>query len=63
VVNFNEQDWSLSNERRHTGTYVEVIEAVQRDALDSMGILFARTDDGPERQFSSNCSEKRIQKS
>jgi hypothetical protein len=24
-----------------TGTYVEVIEAVQRDALDSMGTLFA----------------------
>lgn len=24
-----------------TGTYVEVIEAVQRDALDSMGSLFA----------------------
>jgi hypothetical protein len=23
-----------------TGTYVEVIEAVQRDALDSMGNLF-----------------------
>jgi hypothetical protein len=23
-----------------TGTYVEVIEAVQRDALDSMGALF-----------------------
>ncbi|MBV8181674.1 MAG: tyrosine-type recombinase/integrase [Mycobacterium sp.] len=26
-----------------TGTYVEVIEAVQRDALDSMGTLFAHT--------------------
>ncbi|MEZ0357811.1 tyrosine-type recombinase/integrase [Mycobacterium sp. SA01] len=26
-----------------TGTYVEVIEAVQRDALDSMGSLFAST--------------------
>jgi hypothetical protein len=25
-----------------TGTYVEVIEAVQRDALDSMGTLFDR---------------------
>jgi hypothetical protein len=24
-----------------TGTYVEVIEAVQRDALDSMGSLFS----------------------
>ncbi len=27
-----------------TGTYVEVIEAVQRDALDSMGRLFGKTD-------------------
>ena len=27
------------------GTYVEVIEAVQRDALDSMGTLFAHVDD------------------
>jgi hypothetical protein len=29
-----------------TGTYVEVIEAVQRDALDSMGTLFAHLGDG-----------------
>ncbi len=28
-----------------TGTYVEVIEAVQRDALDSMGTLFATAPD------------------
>jgi integrase len=28
-----------------TGTYVEVIEAVQRDALDSMGTLFEHVDD------------------
>ena len=28
-----------------TGTYVEVIEAVQRDALDSMGSLFATAPD------------------
>ena len=27
-----------------TGTYVEVIEAVQRDALDSMGSLFGKSD-------------------
>ena len=31
-----------------TGTYVEVIEAVQRDALDSMGSLFAHV--GPSRR-------------
>jgi len=30
-------------------TYVEVIEAVQRDALDSMGTLFAHTGEGSER--------------
>jgi hypothetical protein len=28
-----------------TGTYVEVIEAVQRDALDSMATLFEQVDD------------------
>jgi integrase len=28
-----------------TGTYVEVIEAVQRDALDSMGTLFEQVGD------------------
>jgi hypothetical protein len=28
-----------------TGTYVEVIEAVQRDTLDSMGTLFEQTGD------------------
>lgn len=39
-----------------TGTYVEVIEAVQRDALDSMGSLFAHTGDGSERQLSSKLS-------
>ena len=27
-----------------TGTYVEVIEAIQRDALDSMGSLFGESD-------------------
>ena len=40
-----------------TGTYVEVIEAVQRDALDSMGTLFAHTGDGSERHLSSNGSD------
>jgi integrase len=39
-----------------TGTYVEVIEAVQRDALDSMGTLFAQTGDGSKRQLSSKLS-------
>lgn len=37
-------------------TYVEVIEAVQRDALDSMGTLFAHTGEGSERQLSSKLS-------
>ncbi len=36
-----------------TGTYVEVIEAVQRDALDSMGTLFERTDDESAGRLSS----------
>ena len=39
-----------------TGTYVEVIEAVQRDALDSMGTLFAHTGDGSTHQLSSKLS-------
>jgi hypothetical protein len=39
-----------------TGTYVEVIEAVQRDALDSMGTLFAHLGDGSEHQLSSKLS-------
>jgi hypothetical protein len=30
-----------------TNTYVEVIEAVQRDALDAMGNLFTHARDGP----------------
>ena len=36
-----------------TGTYVEVIEAVQRDALDSMGTLFERMDDESAGRLSS----------
>jgi integrase len=36
-----------------TGTYVEVIEAVQRDALDSMGSLFAHVGDGSTSPLSS----------
>ncbi len=39
-----------------TGTYVEVIEAVQRDALDSMGSLFAHVGDGTTSQLSSKTS-------
>jgi integrase len=39
-----------------TGTYVEVIEAVQRDALDSMGTLFAHVGDDSQRQLSSKLS-------
>ncbi len=39
-----------------TGTYVEVIEAVQRDALDSMGTLFAHLGDDSQRQLSSKLS-------
>jgi len=37
-----------------TGTYVEVIEAVQRDALDSMGTLFERIDDESSERLSSS---------
>jgi hypothetical protein len=36
-----------------TGTYVEVIEAVQRDALDSMGSLFAHVGNGSTSPLSS----------
>lgn len=39
-----------------TGTYVEVIEAVQRDALDSMSTLFAHTGDDSGRSLSSKLS-------
>ena len=39
-----------------TGTYVEVIEAVQRDALDSMGSLFAHVGDSSTSQLSSKTS-------
>ncbi len=39
-----------------TGTYVEVIEAVQRDALDSMGTLFAHDGDGSKPQQSTALS-------
>ena len=39
-----------------TGTYVEVIEAVQRDALDSMRFLFAHVGDGSTSQLSSKTS-------
>jgi integrase len=39
-----------------TGTYVEVIDAVQRDALDSMGSLFAHIGDGSKRHLSSKLS-------
>jgi hypothetical protein len=40
-----------------TGTYVEVVEAVQRDALDSMSTLFAHTGDDSGRSLSSNCRQ------
>ena len=36
-----------------TGTYVEVIEAVQRDALDSMGTLFEQFGDDSSGRLSS----------
>ena len=36
-----------------TGTYVEVIEAVQRDALDTMGMLFANSGDDSKPHLSS----------
>jgi hypothetical protein len=39
-----------------TGTYVEVIEAVQRDALDSMGTLFA-TDELSSKLSSNDPAE------
>jgi hypothetical protein len=35
---------------------VEVIEAVQRDALDTMGMLFAHVGDDSQRQLSSKLS-------
>jgi integrase len=40
-----------------TGTYVEVIEAVQRDALDSMGCLFAHVGESPMSQLSSKTNQ------
>lgn len=39
-----------------TGTYVEVIEAVQRDALDSMGTLFEQAGDESPGRLSSKKS-------
>jgi integrase len=36
-----------------TGTYVEVIEGVQRDALDSMGTLFEQVGGDSSRRLSS----------
>jgi hypothetical protein len=39
-----------------TGTYVEVIEAVQRDALDSMGALFEQGGDESSGRLSSKKS-------
>jgi hypothetical protein len=39
-----------------TGTYVEVIEAVQRDALDSTSAQFAHTGDDSGRPLSSKLS-------
>jgi hypothetical protein len=39
-----------------TGTYVEAIEAVQRDARDSMGTLFAHMADDSQQQLSSKLS-------
>ena len=39
-----------------TGTYVEVIEAVQRDALDSMGSLFEQVGDDSSGRLSSKKS-------
>ena len=39
-----------------TGTYVEVIEAVQRDALDSMGSLFEQVGDESSGRLSSKKS-------
>jgi len=48
---------TLSEDVAAPGTYVEVIEAVQRDALDSMGSLFAHTRDGSKHQLPSNCRQ------
>ena len=39
-----------------TGTYVEVIEAVQRDALNSMGTLFEHVGDESSGRLSSKKS-------
>jgi len=39
-----------------TGTYAEVIEAVQRDALDSMGALFEQGGDESSGRLSSKKS-------
>src|ERR1700684_4423179 len=39
-----------------TNTYVEVIEAVQRDALDSMGVLFEQGGDESSARLSSKKS-------
>ena len=39
-----------------TGTYVEVIEAVQRDALDSIGTLFEEVGDESLGRLSSKKS-------
>jgi hypothetical protein len=53
------QQRSISRHLRHssitvtTGTYVEVIEAVQRDALDSMGTLFEQVGDDSSGRLSS----------
>ena len=40
----------------NTGTHVEVIEAAQRDALDSMGALFEHVGDESSGRLSSNKS-------
>ena len=39
-----------------TGTYVEVIEAVQRGALEWIGTLFAHAGDDSQQQLSSKLS-------
>jgi Phage integrase family len=41
-----------------TGTYVEVIEAVQRDALDSMGALFEHVGDESSGRLSALTRQK-----
>ena len=43
-----------------TGTYVEVIEAVQRDALDSMGTLFAHVGDDSRQPIVVKTVVKRL---